>query len=418
MSSDADRAARWQFSQLYIPQYVSGTESLARPLLYGHVTSIGRTFVRRLAGSCFALTLALAACTADLLGPPGEFLDPPTNLRYDVEASGTPDQPAGVLLRWDDNLEAGSFRVYSRGGTSGSFAYRAETSSPSFHERGTPQLQYYVTAMSLSGNESKGSTIITVDERLALDRPSSLGSISVNGGIFLYWTDNPATVDPAGFRNYRVYSADYDLDANRCREPWRLEGTTVAAEFQVGALANGIPMCFAVSAISIEGFESLWSPTRADTPRDDARNVVATTRQSADPTAGFRFWRDQNGDAKVQVGELGQTLPGSSPLVDFTVDRDAAGRIFLTPVRSGTLVTVYGNAPVGDLTDIDAAPLTGFTRTAREALVGWGYVFQMDGGDGSSRFGGLRVTHVGQNVVIFDWSFQRDPGNPELTPPQ
>jgi hypothetical protein len=40
----------------------------------------------------------------------------------------------------------------------------------------------------------------------------------------------------------------------------------------------------------------------------------------------------------------------------------------------------------------------------------------MDGGDGHSRFGGLRVTHVGQNVVIFDWSFQRDPGNPELSP--
>jgi len=144
---------------------------------------------------------------------------------------------------------------------------------------------------------------------------------------------------------------------------------------------------------------------------------VVTTRQSADATAGFRFWRDQNTDGKVQVGELGQVLAGSSPLADFTVDRDIAGKIFLTPLRNGTLLTTYGNAPIGDLTDIDVAPLTGFTRVAREALVGWGYVFQTDGGDGFSRFGGLRITHVGQNVVIFDWSFQRDPGNPELTPP-
>ena len=374
--------------------------------------------MHRLAGSCFALTLALSACNSDLFGPPGEVIDPPANLRYEIEASGTPGQPAGVLLRWDDNLDAASFRVYSRDGTAGSFRFRAETSSPSFHERGAPQLQYYVTAVSLAGDESDGSNIVTVDEQLALARPSSLSSISVNGGIFLYWSDNPATTDPAGFRNYRVYSADYDLDADRCLEPWHLEGTTVAAEFQVGALNNGVPMCFAVSAISVEGFESLWSPSRADTPRDDARNVIVTTRQASDATAGFRFWQDQNADAKVQVGELGRVLPGSSPLADFTVDRDVSGRTLLTPLRSGTLLTVYGSGPIGDLTDIDVAPLTGFARTAREALVGWGYVFQMDGGDGHSRFGGLRVTHVGQNVVIFDWSFQRDPGNPELTPPR
>lgn len=373
--------------------------------------------MRRLAGTCLPLTLALSACGAAPLGPPG-FIDPPTQLRYEIEASGTPDQPAGVLLRWDDNPAASSFRVYSRGGTSGSFLYRGETSSPSFHERGIPQAQYYVTALSREGGESQGSNIVTIDPRLALARPASLSSISVNGGIFLYWSDNPATGDPAGFRNYRVYSADYDLDANRCLEPWRLEGSTVSPEFQVGAMVNGVPMCFAVSAISVEGFESLWSPTRADTPRDDARNVIVTTRQSADPTAGFRFWRDQNADAQVQVGELGQVLPGSSPLADFTVDRDPSGKIFLTPLRSGTLLTVYGNGPIGDLTDIDVAPLSGFTRAPREALVGWGYVFQMDGGDGHSRFGGLRVTHVGQNVVIFDWSFQRDPGNPELTPPE
>jgi hypothetical protein len=38
----------------------------------------------------------------------------------------------------------------------------------------------------------------------------------------------------------------------------------------------------------------------------------------------------------------------------------------------------------------------------------------MDGGDGLLRFGALRVTHVGQDLLIFDWAFQTDPGNPEL----
>jgi len=373
--------------------------------------------VRRLAGSCLAFSFVLSACRSSLIGS-GGLIDPPEHLTYQVEPSGTPGEPAGVLLRWDDDPNAVSFGVYSRGSTSAGFVYRAETSSPSFHESGQPQLQYYVTAVDPNGGESDPSNTVTIDERLTLDRPSSLSSISLNGGIFLFWSDNPATSDPTGFGHYRVYSADYDLDADRCLEPWRLEGTTVAAEFQVGALANGVPTCFAVSAISVEGFESLWSPSRFDTPRDDARNIMVTTRQSADASAGFRFWRDQNGDSKVQPVELGQVLAGSSPQADFTVDRDGTGKIFLTPLRSGTLLTPYGTGPIGDLTDIDVAPLTGFARTAREALVGWGYVFQMDGGDGHSRFGGLRVTHVGQNVVIFDWSFQRDPGNPELAPPE
>jgi hypothetical protein len=371
--------------------------------------------MRRALSASIPLLTLLAACSPEFLGPDG-FVDPPAHLRYQVEASGTPGSPAGVLLLWDDDLDAASFRIYSRGGLSGSFDYRAETSSPSFHEQGIPQAQYYVTAVASDGSESEGSNVVTIDSHLALERPTSLSSISVNGGIYLYWSDNAATSEPTGFRNYRVYSADYDLDANRCDEPWRLEGTTVAPEFQAGALANGVPMCFAVSAISVEGFESLWSPSRADTPRDDARNIIVTARQVTDATAGFRFWRDQNADGNVQTPELGQVLSGSSSLADFSVERDGSGRMYLTPVRTGTLLTVYGNAPIGDLTDIDAAPLTGFARTAREALVGWGYVFQMDGGDGFLRFGGLRVTHVGQNVIIFDWSFQRDRGNPELTP--
>jgi acyl-coenzyme A thioesterase PaaI-like protein len=39
----------------------------------------------------------------------------------------------------------------------------------------------------------------------------------------------------------------------------------------------------------------------------------------------------------------------------------------------------------------------------------------MDVGDGFARFGGIRVTHVGRDWMIFDWSYQTDPGNPELS---
>ncbi len=75
-------------------------------------------------------------------------LSPPQNLGYQLDASGDPNAPAGILLVWDDVLSSdlASYRVYSRASTSGSFLLRGETSSNTFHDNGVPHLQYAVTA--------------------------------------------------------------------------------------------------------------------------------------------------------------------------------------------------------------------------------------------------------------------------------
>ncbi len=365
----------------------------------------------------WAALLLLAGCEPNDYYGAGVELDPPTHLRYDVEPSGKPGNPAGVVLRWDgaSDPDVDGWNVYARNATSGSWQFSGSTTSNSFHDNGQPELQYYVTAYGPGDSESGGSNVVTVDERLALSRPNTLTSVTLNGAVALIWSDNSYQTSPQAFSYYRVYGAGHDLDANRCAAEWQLEGTTVAPEFRVAALANGVPRCFAVSAISVEGFESLWSPTQADTPRPDARNVALSTRQSADPTAGFRFWRDQNANGKAESGELGRIGAGSQSDVDFSVERDGAGKIFLTPVRAGTTIARYGNRPIGDLTEIDQAPITGYARGALEAVPGWGYVFQMNAADAFFRYGAVRVSHVGRDLIILDWSFQTDPGNPELS---
>ncbi|MFN0179371.1 MAG: hypothetical protein ACKVZ0_11275 [Gemmatimonadales bacterium] len=361
--------------------------------------------------------LLLAGCDSNGIVDVVGDLDPPTGLTYRVEASGTPGAPSGVVLRWDGDSDPDldGWNVYGRDASSGGWSFRASTTSNSYHDNGQPQLQYYVTSYGAGDLESDPSAAVTVDERLALDRPVSLASVSLNAAIALVWSDDSYRNDPNGFAHYRVYATSYDLDRDVCGTVWRLEGTTVAPEFRVGALVNGVARCFGVSAISIEGFESLWSPLTADTPRPDARNVALTARQVANQTAGFRFWRDANGNAKVEANELGRVGSGAAADNDFTIERDPNGRLFLTPIRTGTTVAIYGNRPIGDLTEINVAPGTGYARAPIEALPGWGYVFQMDGPDQFYRYGGLRVTHVGRDLIIFDWSFQTDPGNPELT---
>jgi hypothetical protein len=251
------------------------------------------------------------------------------------------------------------------------------------------------------------------------ETPSSLSSTSLDEAIALVWSDNPFQADPDIFGNYRVYSTTYDIDNDECGSDWAVEGTTVAPEFLVGALANGVPRCFSVTAVSLDGLESDRSPLRGDTPRPDSRNVVLAAAPTTPTGSGFRFWDDLDGDGATQADELGLVRSATSPDIDFFVDRNGNGDLFLTPVRSGTGVEYYDESdPVEDLTSIDFAQdrsgQGGYRTTAIEAIPGFGYVFEMDGGDGFVRYGAVRIQHVGTTFLILDWAFQTDPGNPEL----
>jgi hypothetical protein len=247
------------------------------------------------------------------------------------------------------------------------------------------------------------------------DVPASLSGTTLDGAIALGWSDNSYTADPGNFQNYRVYSTTYNLDLDQCGTNWQLEGTTVAPEFVVGALANGVSRCFTVTAVSVDGFESDRSPRHADTPRPDTRNVLVYAFQFQGAGSGFRFWGDLNGDGQVQGSELGLLGSGAATDIDFAVDRDGAGALYLTPVRPGTGVEYYDeNNRVEDLTSIDFAVDRTYLTSGILAKPGFGYVFEMDGGDGFKRYGAVRVSHVGQNFLILDWAFQTDPGNPEL----
>ncbi len=256
--------------------------------------------------------------------------------------------------------------------------------------------------------------------------PTGLVSTSLDGAVALVWDDNAFAADPNGFQNYRVFSTTYsfgsDYLAGSCGNTWRLEGTTVAPEFVVGALSNGVAQCFAVSAMSVDQVESSRSTPRNDTPRPDARNVVVFARQVKASQSGFRFWSDQNGDGQVQNSELGLVLSGSSPEADFSVENSPAP-LFFKPQRANTLVALYDKQPVEDLTSIDLAPdpnapigdpLLDYSADGLDAAPGIGYVFRTDGPNGETLFGAIRATHVGTTFTIFDWAFQTDPNNPEL----
>lgn len=365
-----------------------------------------------------SLLLATVSCRGYLVDPPGTGTAPstPANLTYELEPSGDPNRPLGILLVWNDVPDANlsSYRIYSRATTGGSFGLRGETSSNTFHDNGVPHLQYVVTAVNDGGLESANSNVITVDERLQLVSPGWLSSISLNGAIHLEWDDSSYVTAPTRFKWYRIYSTGYNLDTGLCGVDWLLEGTTVAPEFLASAMSNGVPRCFGVSALSREGYESLWSPLRQDTPRPDARNTLAFAYQENQAQSGFRFWQDLNTDGRAQSSELGRILDGNLTSIDFWVHRDATdSTLWIVPEFAGTRMRLYSTSPVADLTSIDFAPESGYSRSMIQAVPGYAYVFEIIEGT-TLRYGALRVTHVGRDYMIFDWSFQTDLGNPEL----
>jgi hypothetical protein len=340
----------------------------------------------------------------------------PTNLTYELEPSGDPASPAGIILSWDAVSDPAlqSYSVYSRQQDGAAYSLLGTTISTTFHWAGVPDLDYQVTAVATNGDESAPSVPVRVDERLRLESPTTLSSTSLNQAILVYWSDNPFLDDPLGFKQYRVYSASYDLDNNLCGSTWTLEGTTISPEFLASELPNGVSRCFGVSAESVEGWESLWSPLDEDTPRPDARNVLIYPYQANASQSGFRFFEDLNGNGQVDANELGLVTAGDDATADFWVDVDGSGTVWITPVRQGTEVALYDTQPVEDLTSIDVAPVSGYATSQISAVPGYGYVFQMSGGDGYYRYGAIRVTHVSAQYMIFDWSYQTDPGNPEL----
>jgi hypothetical protein len=247
-----------------------------------------------------------------------------------------------------------------------------------------------------------------------LAAPASLSSISLDSAIHLDWADNAYLSDPSRFSIYRVYGASYDLDHGLCGTNWALEGTTVAHEFLVAQLPNGVPRCFATSAISTDGLESDWSPRWQDTPRPDARNVLVWAFGVNTPQSGFRFWQDLNGNGYGDPGELGLVQDGNGTTIDFWVYvQPSDSTLWLVPEFAGDSMRLYQSSPVADLTSIDFAPATGYGRAMIQAVPGYGYVFQRNEG-GAYHYGALRVTAVSRQYVIFDWSVQTDPGNPEL----
>ena len=359
--------------------------------------------------------LALAACTETVTPTRDGDLPVPTGLTYQLVPSGFPDSPDGVLLSWDDvslnDSRVSAYVVYSKA-SDGHWQRRAETTSPTFHDAGYPASGYYVATRDNAGNESAGSAAVSIDVRLRMPAPTGLTSVSLDRAAQLSWSSASRLSNTTAFDYYRVYSTVWTTAANGCDDAyWVLEGTTISDDFLSTGLTNGVRYCFAVSIVSKDGHESMPSVPRDETPRYDARNVIVDAFEDVPATSGFDFYVPSTTGGTPRFGVV---TDGGSSSIDFRVERHADGRLYLVPRRSDVALALYSTDPVTDLTSIDIAPLdNAFGTAAISAEPGYAYVFRV-GPIGSANYGAVRVTHVGTNYLILDWSYQSAMNTPEL----
>lgn len=353
-----------------------------------------------------AALLPLAAACEALTG----LTDPdaPAHLTYQLIPSGNPGAPYGVLLSWEipASGRANAFNVYARS-TGAAWVLRATTTSPTFHDAGQPEAQYYVATRDENGDEIGQSNVVTVDLQSRLPAPQGLGSVSLDRAVQLYWASNAVNGSTTTFDHYLVYSAPYDAGRGVCTANWVLEGSTVADGFLSGNLTNGVSRCYVVSAVTHDGHESQWSEARLDTPRPDGRNVIVYSRAARADSAAFLFYDEV---AKT-TGRIGSAQRADA---DVTIERHADGTLWFAPARTGVTMALYSTTPITALTSIDRAPSSGFGAVSIEATPGYGYVFRLQKADGV-HYAAARVAYVTPNYAVFDWSYQPAIGNAELS---
>ncbi|HSM05531.1 MAG TPA: hypothetical protein VK858_13015 [Longimicrobiales bacterium] len=270
---------------------------------------------------------------------------------------------------------------------------------------------YYVAAVGFDGSESATTEAIriTIPAYTPPPVPGGMEVVALDGANYLRWDDRAR--DASDFSFYRVYLY---LDGESF-----LLGETDSEGFLDELAENGLTYEYFVTALDEYGHESDGGGSAWGTPRPDFHGEYLYDYFAVPALSGFIFQEDESFDPVV---------PGTDLSRHFRFETDASGW-WLVP---GPGVTVYPQGfetsalkcgPGADAycVALDEAPSSGYVSADLGLQTQTTYVLRVPGADNQLRYAALRVQVLGfdQNddpLMIFDWSYQLQPGNPALSP--
>ncbi|MGI9628057.1 MAG: fibronectin type III domain-containing protein [Longimicrobiales bacterium] len=340
---------------------------------------------------------------------------------------GDPDAPqdvqvsyfnGGVDVTWElgPSWNGEPFRVYGKRRSDSDFFLIAEVTSCAANLctyrdiNVSPEVtyEYYVAAVDDGGFEATSGVVeVFVPDPIPPAVPTNLGAVALDNATYLFWDDSPAS--EGDFSAYRVYLADPDGDF--------LLGETDSPGFVDLLGVNGTTFEYFTTSVDDQGHESAGSGLVESTPRPDFTGELVHVYQDAPGTAGFRF---QESD------DLEAVLSGDDPSRHFRLEADTEGLWLVAgpgaeifPAGQLTTALKCGVAADPGCTSWELAPLSGYGTADVPVDAEFTYMFQVPGDNGTN-FGAVRVSLIGvdqggNQLMVFDWAYQTQPGNPNLS---
>ena len=239
--------------------------------------------------------------------------------------------------------------------------------------------------------------------------PTDLEVVALDANNYIRWNDDARSA--SDFSAYRIYL----LSDGGATET--LLGHTDSPGFLDALSENGVTSTYVVSSVDLYGHESGASGSAEGTPRPDFTGELVYSFVDDPDLSGFRF---------SESDQLDPIVPGGSPTGHLRLETDASGSrlvpgpsadvypegVFTTGLKCG----VAADAQCEDWT---TAPLSGYSHMDITIEPEFTYMWRVVESDGMTRYGALRVTllgtdQFGSGLMIFDWAYQLQGGNPQL----
>ena len=271
---------------------------------------------------------------------------------------------------------------------------------------------YFVSALDPDTGvetDSDGTVRVSVPSFSPPPVPAGLEVVALDATNYIRWNDDARSA--SDFSAYRIYLLS-DEGATQT-----LLGDSDSPGFLDALAENGVTSSYAVSSVDLFGHESGTSGSAQGTPRPDFTGELVYSFVDEPNSSGFRF---------PESDQLDPVVSGGSPTRHFRLEADASGW-WLVPgpsaevFQEGVFTTALkcGVAADAQCQDWTTAPLSGYSAVGIAAEPEFTYIWRVFEGDGVARFGAIRVTLLGTDqsgaaLMIFDWAYQLQGGNPQL----
>ena len=239
--------------------------------------------------------------------------------------------------------------------------------------------------------------------------PTDLEVVALDATNYIRWNDNARS--DSDFSTYRIYLLS-DQGATQT-----LLGGSDSPGFLDALAENGVTSSYAVSSVDVFGHESGTSVSRQGTPRPDFTGELVYSFMDEPTLSGFRFSESDQVDPIVAGGSLTRHFRLETDVSGWWLVPGPSAEVFPEGVFATELKC--GVAADPQCQDWTTAPLSGYSPVGVAIEPEFTYMWRVVESDGLARYAAVRVTllgtdQAGAELMIFDWAYQLQAGNPQL----